>query len=352
MSMDAKPTVPTPATPPTIKHREKGIRIFMWPKVIYIFPSAIVALICAIGMWSLKEKSYDPSKPGPVVTSTSPDAPGTATQAPAKMSQRDRFTTPQNLLGVLFLAVLGFNLMVMALDFPRFELVGVILLTLFALFFVLWLGAFFNLDLMRPINRMFESIYAFANAGFYFVYFLMVLVLLTLVYVTRWLDYWEVMPNEILHHHGPLSDLERFPTMNLKFDKEIPDVLEYALLGAGRLVLHVPNVQKSLVLDNVLFINSKEDGAQEADEPAGGPHHDRPGGRRARRVRDSGGDPDRRRKAGRTRAFGPRAARSARGWGRVLAGGVSGGARRSVGDRHRGLAFPAGQSATRPGWGL
>lgn len=259
MSMDAKPTVPTPATPPTIKHREKGIRIFMWPKVIYIFPSAIVALICAIGMWSLKEKSYDPSKPGPVVTSTSPDAPGTATQAPAKMSQRDRFTTPQNLLGVLFLAVLGFNLLVMALDFPRFELVGVILLTLFALFFVLWLGAFFNLDLMRPINRMFESIYAFANAGFYFVYFLMVLILLTLVYVTRWLDYWEVMPNEILHHHGPLSDLERFPTMNLKFDKEIPDVLEYALLGAGRLVLHVPNVQKSLVLDNVLFINSKEE---------------------------------------------------------------------------------------------
>ena len=26
----------------------------------------------------------------------------------------------------------------------------------------------------------------------------------------------------------------------------------------GRLVLHVPNVEKALVLDNVLFINSKE----------------------------------------------------------------------------------------------
>ena len=24
------------------------------------------------------------------------------------------------------------------------------------------------------------------------------------IYVTRWLDYWEVLPNEILHHHGPL----------------------------------------------------------------------------------------------------------------------------------------------------
>ena len=83
MSMDAKPPMTTPATPSTIKHREKGIRIFMWPKVIYVFPSAIVALICAIGMWSLKDKSYDPSKPGPVVTSTSPDASGIATPAPA-----------------------------------------------------------------------------------------------------------------------------------------------------------------------------------------------------------------------------------------------------------------------------
>ena len=112
---------------------------------------------------------------------------------------------------------------------------------------------------MKPIHTLFESIYVFANAGFYLMYFLIVLVLLLIVYITRWLDYWEVMPNEILHHHGPLSDLERFPTMNLKFDKEIPDVLEYVLLGAGRLVLHVPNVEKALVLDNVLFINSKEE---------------------------------------------------------------------------------------------
>ena len=48
--------------------------------------------------------------------------------------------------------------------------------------------------------------------------------------------------------------------MNLKFDKEIPDVLEFLFLGAGRLVLHVQNERKSIVLDNVLFINAKEVG--------------------------------------------------------------------------------------------
>jgi hypothetical protein len=264
MSIDPKPTAPAPSTAAQIKHREKGIRIFTWPKIIYIFPSAIVALICAIGMWSLSEKKYDPTLPypgGATVAKTTPVADATGTTPPqhaSTMTKKERFTTPQNLLGVLFLSILAFNLLIMALDFPRFELVGVILLILFALFFILWLGLFFGLDLMKPVDALFASIYVFANAGFYLLYFLIVAILLLIVYITRWLDFWEVLPNEILHHHGPLSDLERFPTMNLKFDKEIPDVLEFALLGAGRLVMHVPNVEKALVLDNVLFISSKE----------------------------------------------------------------------------------------------
>jgi hypothetical protein len=258
MSMDAKSPATKATAHPNLKNREMGIRIFTWPKMIYIFPSAIVALICAAGMWRLGEKTYDPTVAAPVVTTTTTDASGKPMTPPAPMTRLERFRSPQNLMGVLFLAVLAFNLLVMALDFPRFELLGIVLLVLFLLFFLLWAGAYFQFDLMKPVHRLLESIYVFANAGFYFMYFLVVLVMLIIVYGTRWLDYWEVLPNEILHHHGPLSDLERFPTMNLKFDKEIPDVLEYGLLRAGRLVLHVPNVEKAIVLDNVLFINSKE----------------------------------------------------------------------------------------------
>jgi hypothetical protein len=279
MSTGEKSAQPS-ITTPSFRGRDKGIKIFMWPKVIYIFPSAIVALICAIGMWALPEKEYDPSRgpdgapraaseagaanePGaPQATAPQADVPAAdgSTKAPgAPITRRERFNTPQNLLGVLFLVVLGFNLVVMGLDFPRFELIGLILAILFAVFFVLWLGSYFDLDLLRPINAMLGSIYMFANAGFYLMYFAMVMIVLSIVYVTRWLDYWEVMPNEILHHHGPLSDLERYPTLNLKFDKEIPDVLEYLLLGAGRLVLQVPNMERAIILENVLFISAKED---------------------------------------------------------------------------------------------
>ena len=126
-------------------------------------------------------------------------------------------------------------------------------------FFLLWLGAYFHLDLLKPIHAMFAGIYAVANRGFYLMFFVTLMFVFFIIWVTRWLDYWEILPNEILHHHGPLSDLERYPTMNLKFDKEIPDILEYVLLGAGRLVLHIPNVSKAIVMDNVLFINRKED---------------------------------------------------------------------------------------------
>ena len=46
MSMDAKPTTSSVTQPPPTVHREKGMRIFTWPKVIFLYPTALVAL-CA-----------------------------------------------------------------------------------------------------------------------------------------------------------------------------------------------------------------------------------------------------------------------------------------------------------------
>ncbi len=236
MSTEAKPSIPTQPSVPTSHYHEHPIRIFMWPKVIFLYPSALVALICFAGMWVIQDRM----------------------EVPMDLDKIDRWWTAQNLLGVFFLTVLAFNLIVMALDFPRFSLVAVILGLCFVTFFILWLGAYFQLDLLKPLNAIFSHVYAVANRGFYLAFFITLMFVFFIIWLTRWLDYWEILPNEILHHHGPLSDLERYPTMNLKFDKEIPDVLEYAMLGAGRLVLHVPNIPKAIVLDNVLFISGKE----------------------------------------------------------------------------------------------
>ncbi len=262
MSTDAKPSAPT-TTEPTPKHREQGIRIFMWPKVIFLYPSAIVALLCAMGMQIIGDRVHDPSRPASEAHDQRQFADKeTATKIDEQvtpMDKLDRFWTAPNLLGMFFMAMLAFNLLTMGVDLPRFSIVAVLFGVLFGTFFLLWLGSYFQLDLMKPIHAIIAHIYAVANRGFYLMFALTLLVIFFIVWLTRWLDYWEILPNEILHHHGPLSDLERYPTMNLKFDKEIPDVLEYALLGAGRLVLHIPNVSKAQVLDNVLFINGKEE---------------------------------------------------------------------------------------------
>lgn len=262
MSSDAKPLTPATSTEPTHKHRQQGIRIFMWPKVIFLYPTAIVALICAMGMQIIGDRGHDPSRPlSQAVDSRQLAAQDGATvnDSSATMDKLDRFWTPQNLLGMLFLSMLAFNLLTMGLDLPRFSIVAVLFGILFTVFFLLWLGSYFKLDLIRPIHAIIAHIYAVANRGFYVMVFVTLMLVFLVIWVTRFLDYWEILPNEILHHHGPLSDLERYPTMNLKFDKEIPDVLEYVLLGAGRLVMHVPNVSKAIVMDNVLFITRKEE---------------------------------------------------------------------------------------------
>jgi hypothetical protein len=276
MASDPKMSAP-PESPLSVKHRDKGVRIFTYPKVIFIFPTLIAALICGLGMSLIRDNTIDPLKgrakmaagsesdknqaaeAAPAATNKGPAARNEERAAEAVSPRHRRFTTPQNLLGVLFLSVFAFNLLVMAIDFPRFTVVAIILLAGFGVFFILWIGAYFDVELMNYARGLMGSIYVVANAEFYYMMALILAMIFLIIYVTRFLDYWEILPNEILHHHGPLSDLERFPTMNLKLDKEIPDVLEFLLLGAGRLVLHMSEERKAIVLDNVLFINAKEE---------------------------------------------------------------------------------------------
>ena len=107
MSTDAK-SAPSSSTPsPTGAHRGQGIRIFMWPKVIFLYPTALVALICAAGMSIIHDRTHDPTKPLKTAVDAKYLTPGSdaVSQQPAtSLDKVDRFRTPQNLLAMLFLA--------------------------------------------------------------------------------------------------------------------------------------------------------------------------------------------------------------------------------------------------------
>lgn len=283
MSADPKQAAPPPA--PT---GHQGVKIFTYPKVIFLIPTLVTAIACGIGMMVIRDQTRDPyellaqpsattaaaepakvvvAKPGATPTPEAAktevaeagdaDASKPAPKAAPAPPVAHRFGSPQNILAMVFLTVFALNLLTMALDFPRFTVIALVLLCAALGFFVLWLNVYF--ELLPPLVRVLETVYAVANAAFYFLFATIILLIMAIIWATRYLDYWEILPNEILHNHGPFSDLERYPTFNLKFDKEIPDILEYALLRSGRLVLHVPGQSKAIVLDNVLWINHKEE---------------------------------------------------------------------------------------------
>jgi hypothetical protein len=200
------------------------IYLISYPKIVFLYPSFLAAL--AVGIWSTV-RGGDRAADTEVGT-------------------------------LIFLGILGVNLVVFSFDFPR----G----TSLTLFFVLaalvlggWVLSLLYPDLLPAAGKVLGRLRPYADAQFYYIF----TGLLALMYLAMWaavrLDYWEVRPNELLHHHGLLSDLERFAAPNLRIDKEINDVFEYLLLKSGRLILHPSQERRAIVLENVIGINRKEE---------------------------------------------------------------------------------------------
>jgi hypothetical protein len=201
----------------------KKIYLISYPKLVFLYPTFLAAIVCG----SL-----------------------TAINGNQQTSWSEFFS-------LVFLGVLTLNLVVITFDFPRTTS-----LTLFFFVAMLIMGLYlvfhFNPDLLPVVGDVIHSLKPFANSNFFFLFATVLFVFYLGILVTVRFDYWEVGPNELLHHHGFLSDLKRYPAPNLRIDKEINDVFEYALLRSGRLILHARTESRAIVLDNVLFINRKE----------------------------------------------------------------------------------------------
>ena len=157
----------------------------------------------------------------------------------------------------IFLGITGINIVVLAFDFPRTTS-----LTVFFLITAVVLGLLLlfrgNPHILPAITNVLQKINPTANSTFYFTFATILGLIYIGVLINIRFDYWEVRPNELLHHHGFLSNLERFSAPNLRITKEIDDVFEYMLLRSGRLILHPSNEPRAFVLENVLFIDDKE----------------------------------------------------------------------------------------------
>ena len=204
----------------------ESIMLVSYPKIIFMYPTFLAALAAAIVM----------------------------TVTPGAL---DSTNAAAHLVGTIFLAVLAVNLVILAFDFPRTTS-----LTLFFAAAAIVMGLVllfrFNPHFLPYITDILARFRPLANATFYWTFVVVFGVIYLIVLVMLQFDYWEVRPNELLHHHGFLSNLERFSAPHLRIDKEINDLFEYMLLRSGRLILQPSNERRAIIIDNVPFIKRKE----------------------------------------------------------------------------------------------
>jgi hypothetical protein len=193
------------------------------PKIVFLYPSLIVALIA--GFYAYATGNAD--------------------------------GRGEHVLSLIFLVVLGINLSVIAFDFPRTTSLTVFF-ALVAVGIACWFFFTEFPEWWPTLHHLLAKLTPYANAKFYFLFAIMLGVLFVGVWVNTQFDFWEVRPNELLHHHGIWANMERFAAPSLRIDKEINDLIEYLLLGSGRLVLHPSDERRAIVLDNVFFVNRKE----------------------------------------------------------------------------------------------
>jgi hypothetical protein len=227
-SIDDTQDVPdSPLSTSVSSDSPKPDRVFLvsYPKIMFLYPTVFTGLICAIVMW----------------------AKGNDTSAEYAYN-----------CARVFLGILAINLVVISFDFPRTTSLTWFFATV-AIVIGITMLLKLNPGLAPQVADVLLSIKPAGNASFYMIYVIAMLLLYVCVLVSRRFDYWEVRGNELLHHHGVLSDLKRFSAPNLRIDKEINDVFEYLLLRAGRLILHPSNERRAIVLENVLFISDKEE---------------------------------------------------------------------------------------------
>lgn len=196
-----------------------GERLIIRPysDIIYLYPSLIAAVAC--GLWV--------SMSGATVAT-----PGAS--------------------GIVFTLIFFFNLSIVAFDYTRLtSIVIALIVVIMSLVSAMYpgFGTFLHGLLNHPI---------FMDTTFYWVWASGLGVTLAATLVKTRFDYWEIKNNELLHHHGLLGDVERWPAPNMRISKEIRDVMEYLLFRSGRLVLMPSREPRAIIIDNVPNISKVE----------------------------------------------------------------------------------------------
>ena len=224
-----KPEDPPPAPKKTpADEADDHIRIIPLPKIVFFYPTALIALICGITMSIVGD--FNLADPPQTVTA----------------------------MGWLFLAVFTMNVMIISFDFPGVKFLAVAFATV-AVVLGFALIAVYYPDFIPGITELIKAVKPIAMAQFYyFISLVLTISILTAAIVARYTNVWYLHSMELVHKRGILGDVEKYPTLHMRVTKEITDLFEFLLLMSGSLVMQPSTSERPIVLENVMFINHKE----------------------------------------------------------------------------------------------
>jgi len=219
-----EPVKPAVAPPPAAApEAAESVLIRPWPKVVFFYPTFIVATILFL--------------------------------ISALSSEQGHLGVAG--LGNTFMLVFFLNLLVFAFDFSRIKSITLVIAAIAVVLLVAWLDTKWNVSgflgkVLGSIDiRMNTAFFGWISGLFAFIF--------GLVLINSRFNYFEVDAREILHHHGYLGDVTRWPTDGLQMNKEINDLVEFLLLRSGRLVFLPQSAREAIVIDNVIGVNRIED---------------------------------------------------------------------------------------------
>ncbi|MHC4972377.1 MAG: hypothetical protein ACYTG3_08590 [Planctomycetota bacterium] len=150
-----------------------------YPKVVYLYLTWLASIVCGL------------LQPGTLFDVES----GTLVEGAMAQSA---------LIGRIWLGIFTFNILVISFEFSRIRSVAIVFLIL-ALFFA---GS--KWGLIQPVTAFVGGLDLVMNKSFYFTMAAIFTVIFLLVFINTRFSYWEIQPNEILHHHGFLGDIHRY----------------------------------------------------------------------------------------------------------------------------------------------
>jgi len=198
-----------------------------WPKIIMMWPTLLVSLVCGIIM-----AMYQGTSPPPVEF--------------ARI----------HYVGLVFLIVLAINMTLLLYDLNLRGFVIVALAIIAMVLGLFLLNQQFEGKVWRSIGQAL-SVRVWANAAFYFMFSLVLLLNLAVAWLITRFNYWKVENNEIIIHEGFMHEQERHPTAQARFTLVVEDIVEYGLLGSGKLVFYFGDNNTEKELKTVLFVHRK-----------------------------------------------------------------------------------------------